>query len=210
MKRSLTLASATAGALLLTPMTALAHDDTPDTDLEPDLILYAEEESFTAISATGEELDEEEDEFDPQVGDKFYVVDALHSTEERDDWVGRNYIDCTVAEVEGSFPSEEEFEELEPGDDIPEFRLAQLCSGTVTLYGQGDLTWQGLETFTDEDLEAELSDPDFDPTAEPFITVAITGGTWDFIGASGQVSVFDEMNPDEDGPGWSRYEVVLL
>lgn len=199
------VAGLTATAMLLTPAGALAHDDHGD-ESEP-LVLYSEEESFSAVTAAGEVVDLETEEEDslPELGDQFFLVDALHSTPERNDWVGRNNVSCTFTELAGEFPSEEEFEE---GGEVDFFRITQSCEGVVTLYGQGTLTWAGLITFDDEDLEAELAE-DFDPYAEPFATVAITGGTRELIGASGQAEIFDEEAPDED-TSWGRYEVTLL
>lgn len=141
---------------------------------------------------------DEGDEVPPEVGDRFLLTDIIYEDAKRRDEIGRNYISCEVAEVEGEFPTEE------PEDlaDLPFFSVAVACSGVLDLEDQGQLTWAGLTSFSSEDLSEEDLD-------EPFIVVALTGGTQDLIGASGQVEIFDEEAPSEEDI-WTRYEVTLL
>jgi hypothetical protein len=161
-----------------------------------ELTLYATEDAATLITREGEVLEGEE-ESPPNVGDRFVATETVYADEDRTEEVGRNHIDCTVTEASGGFPEEPEAEE-EP----PSFTLSLLCSGVLTLADQGDLSWSGVTTFTEES-EGDL-----------IITVAITGGTGDLLGSSGEVAIFDESGDDEEaGEGddvLSRYEVTLL
>lgn len=187
----------------LTAMPAAAHTSHGDTDTDDTLTLYAVEEDAIYITRQGEVIvDEEAVPATPAQGDGFLSTDALYEDEERTELVGRNHIECTVTEVVGELPTEE----LEDPDDYEDFRTTTSCSGVVQLFGQGTLTWSGAATFSLDDLLEEIeSGYDFD---EPFITVAITGGTQELIGANGQVDVFDEEAPTEDEV-WTRYEVQL-
>jgi hypothetical protein len=167
-----------------------------------ELTLYAIEDVSTTITREGDVLTgDAAEEMAPEVGDRFIVTDTVYADAERTDEVGRNHIQCVVSEVDGELPETEPAE----GEKLPYFRVSILCSGVLDLFGQGTLSWSGVTTFTSEDFE-ELTEEE--RLTEPFIVVAITGGTFDFVGASGEVAIFDEESPVE-GEIWSRYEVTL-
>lgn len=164
--------------------TAGERDHKRDKHRAQELTLYATEASAVYVTATGEVFeDTAEPEAPPSPGDRFLVVDALFSDEERTKEVGRNLIECTLITAAGEV--EEEF-----AADI-------LCHGVVTLHGKGDLAWQ-----------AQFSAPEAFQE-QPFVTVAITGGTGAFDRAGGAVEIFDE-SPEEGSETLSRYEVSLL
>lgn len=142
------------------------------------LTLYATESTSVALSPEGEELGDDEV---PTAGARIVVVDTLYSDEDREDEVGRNDVACTFTEV---------------ADDEKSANL--LCEGVVTLDDEGTLAWSGAASF---DFAEEPSED------EPFIVVAITGGTEDFVDAGGQVEIFDDGSTDEEN--LSRYEVDL-
>jgi hypothetical protein len=119
------------------------------------------------------------DEELPTAGARFVGVDTLYSDEDREDEVGRNDFVCTITEVSD-----------EPTVDV-------VCSGVVRLDDSGSLAWSGATTFSEEEMSSD----------EPFIIVAITGGTEDFTGADGQVKIFDDGSTDDET--LSRYEVDL-
>ncbi|MFA9444930.1 hypothetical protein [Egicoccus sp. AB-alg6-2] len=152
------------------------------------LVLHATETSATYITADGrvftDEDEEEVDDLMPSAGDRFLLVDTLYSDEARTALVGRNDIECTVTAFSGT--SEEDFSQN------------LLCHGVVTVDGAGTLAWQGAVQFS--------SMTEFDP-AMPFATVAITGGTGQYLGASGQAKLFDTSTDDDES--LTRYEVKL-
>lgn len=148
-----------------------------------ELTLYATETSFTFVTVAGEVFTDEEPEIAPGPGDRFLAVDTLFADAERTEEVGRNLIECTLITAAG------ETEE--------EFTADVLCHGVVSLTDQGDLAWQGQFRIPESFL------------SEPFITVAITGGTGAFTRAGGSVAIFDE-SPEDDSETLSRYEVSLL
>jgi hypothetical protein len=210
MRRTLAALITTLMALAIVATPAAAHTDAapvaPDLDVT-ELTLYAIEDASTAITAEGKVLtDEEVEERPPSVGDRFIATENVYSDEERTDLIGRNHITCDVTEAEGEFPAEED---IVPGEELPFFRFSLLCSGALDLFGQGVLTWSGLTTFSSEDIEELIELGEDALLDEPFIVVAITGGTFDFIGASGEVAIFEEESPVED-EFWTRYEVTLL
>lgn len=160
------------------------------------LTFYSEEVSSVTVTRTGEVFEgEEQEEFQPAAGDRFIIVEKLYSDEARDDEVGRNDIACTVTESSGEFPEGEPA----PGDEF-DFLLRFVCEGVIYLDDDGTLTWQGAAEFSDETFEAE---------DEPFITVAITGGTEKFVRAGGQVEISDVSADEEDAAVLSRYDVEL-
>jgi hypothetical protein len=167
-----------------------------------ELTLYTIEDVSTTITREGDVLtDDAAEEMAPEVGDRFIATDTVYADAERTDEVGRNHIQCVVSEVAGELPETEPTE----GEELPYFRLSILCSGVLDLFGQGTLSWSGVTTFTSEDFE-ELTEEEM--LDKPFIVVAITGGTFDFVGASGEVAIFEEESPVEDET-WNRYEVAL-
>lgn len=142
-----------------------------------ELTLYAAESSATLLTPQGEEANEE---VLPEAGARIIVVDTLYSDEDRTDEVGRNDLACTVTEV------------------TDEESVHVLCHGVVRLDDKGSLAWQAAVTF--EATEEESGD-------EPFIAVAVTGGTEDFAEAKGQVEIFDDGSTEEES--LTRYEVDL-
>lgn len=178
MRRALAVGSAVA-LVVLSGGSAAAdnHDKGGDGGSGGELTLYATESSVTLLTPQGEEAGEEDL---PEAGARFIVVDTLYSDEDRKDEVGRNDLVCTVTEV------------------TDETSIDVLCSGVVRLDDKGSLAWQGAVTF--EATEEESDD-------EPFIVVAITGGTEDFAEAKGQVEIFDDGSTEEES--LSRYEVEL-
>jgi len=194
------LTAFTALALVATPAATLAHGD--DDKVK---ILYAAESAVTYITREGEVLDEAEAETDnPEVGDRFLATDTVYKDADRTHEIGRNYIQCTFIDIVGEIP----MEFPEEVADIPEFAVALMCSGVLELDEHGTMSWSGLTDFTSDDAIAELEGT-LDPAAEPFIVVAINGGTFEFVGASGEVAIFDEEAPSDDET-WTRYEVALL
>jgi hypothetical protein len=180
---------------LLAPAATAGHDDDEKGKKKgggaTELTLYANEDAATFITREGEvfEGDAEEDdgeEFAPNVGDRFVATETVYADDDRTEAVGRNHIHCTISESSGEPEPEEE----------PAFAVSFLCTGVLALDDHGDLSWSGVTTFTDED------DDDL------IITVAITGGTGDLLGSSGEVAIFDESSEDDDS--LSRYEVTLL
>lgn len=120
----------------------------------------------------------------PEAGDSLTFTATIYEDEDRDDEVGRNDGVCTVTEVEGDA-------------DKPD-SLTFVCYGTLQIDDKGSLSWSGSATMEDES-------PDSD---EPFITLAITGGTGDYKDAGGYVEVFDESDDGDEGD--QRYEAKLL
>jgi hypothetical protein len=160
-----------------------------------DLTLYASEDVSTAITREGEVVEGDAEEFAPDVGDRFIVTDTVYADEDRSEEVGRNHITCTVTEAAGEFPEGEP----DPEQELSPFTLSLMCSGVLALTGQGELSWSGVTTFTEAEAEAD--------EGGPFITVAITGGTDDLLGSSGEVDIFTDEGEDDT---LSRYEVTLL
>lgn len=150
------------------------------------LVLYATETASTYITADGTvhtEAEAEAEMVPPTAGDRFVFVDTIYADTERTEEVGRNDIVCTVTEFSGT--SEADFEQH------------MTCDGVVTL-DDGTLAWQAAVHVAATD--------EFDPEA-PFATVAITGGTGDYRGASGQASLFDES--ESEAESLTRYEIHL-
>lgn len=162
-----------------------------------ELTLYASEDASTFITREGQVIVDEEF-FAPNVGDRIVVTETVYDDADRTNDVGRNHLECTITEVVGELPEEEPAE----GEEIPFFRVSFVCTGVLDMFGQGTLSWTGLAAFSSEDIDVE-------PGTQPFATVAITGGTEAFLGAAGQVAIFDELSEDEDEV-LSRYEVTLL
>lgn len=151
-----------------------------------ELTLYGTEIANTYITATGEVVDGDGDgEILPTAGDRFLLVDELYADEERTEAVGHNDIECTVTWFTGT--SEEDFEQH------------LLCQGVVTIHDSGTLAWQAAMEFQ--------AGAEFDPEA-PFATVAITGGTGDFLAAAGMAGIFDTGAGETETT--SRYEVTLV
>lgn len=165
-----------------------------------DLTLYAIEDAFVFVTREGDVFEDEEaeEEFAPDMGDRFIVTETVYNDEERTDEAGQNHIECVVTEAVGEFPETEP----EEGDELPFFEVSFVCSGVLELHDQGTLSWSGVTGFSSEDGFEEMSD-------EPFIELAITGGTDDFIGASGQATIFEEAGESEEEV-LSRYEIELL
>jgi hypothetical protein len=210
MRRTLAALITTLMALAIVATPAAAHTDAapvaPDLDVT-ELTLYAIEDTFTVITADGTVLtDEEAADRPPSLGDRFVSIDNVYSDEERTELIGRNHFGCEVTEAEGELPDEED---IVPGEELPFFRVSTLCSGALDLFGQGVVSWDGLATFSSEDLEELIELGEDALLDEPIIVVAITGGTFEFIGASGEVAIFGEESPVED-EFWFRYEVTLL
>jgi hypothetical protein len=212
MNRTLTrIGVMTSAALLVAAAPAAAHTPDPDPDTTVTFTLYGVGGEETLITAEGDVfVDEEGLEVEPSVGDRFVTTDELYEDAERTELVGRNHIDCTITEVVGELPTDEQFENIEDLDldELEYFRLSFTCSGVVEVFGQGTLTWGGVVSFSLDDLIEEIEFGEELPEA-PFITVAITGGTDELIGATGQAELFDEEAPTEDEI-WTRYEVTLL
>lgn len=150
------------------------------------LTLYSRETSFTYVTATGEVFTdgtEPSEEVPPGPGDRLLVVDTLYSDPDRTEEVGRNLIECTFVSATGETPEE--------------LVADALCHGVVTLHDQGDIAWQ-----------AQFRAPEaFE--ADPFVTVALTGGTGKFERAGGSAEIFDE-SPEDGEESLSRYEIRLL
>lgn len=195
--------------LLGVPAHANVDDEHSKRDDEQTLTFFAKEAAFTFITAEGEvftdeEADvatdgEEEEGFAPQPGDRFVGVDTVFADEALTEEVGRNDFECSVTDAHGDFPeddngdvSKESSGESEDGEE-PDFFASLNCSGVVTLDEQGSLAWQGATTFPPAEEEG------------PFITVAITGGTGEFLGASGEAAI-----SEVDDEGRTRYDVTLL
>lgn len=163
----------------------VSRDDRDDDDSDS-FTLWATETYFALVSPDGTVTEDfEEEEFDPQVGTRFFSIDTLYSDADRTDEVGTNRIECVVTRAGGE-TEEDFFADL-------------LCNGVVRLDDRGDISWQTAVSFT-----AETADTD-----DPFVVIALTGGTDEFIGASGQVDVFDESDDDVEET-LSRYEITLL
>lgn len=146
---------------------------------DDDLTLWARELRATDLAPDGTDVTDDEDRT-PEVGDRFMIVDELFADDDLTDEVGTNTIHCTVNDVVG-----------ESEDD---FAMRLLCHGVARLDGD-DLSWQALAVFSSDD------EPDED---DPFVTVAITGGTGDLDEAAGQIELFETDDPDV-----VRYEVDL-
>lgn len=153
------------------------------------VVLHATETASTYVTADGTVVDEDDidEQTPPSAGDRFLLVDTLYADEARTQRAGRNDIECTVTEFSGT--TEEDFEQH------------MLCQGVVTLDGAGTLAWQAALHFS------AMAEDEFDPEA-PFATVAITGGTGDYVGASGQATLFD-TSPEGSEESLTRYEVQL-
>lgn len=193
MRKSFALLVAALLALAVLATGAAAHDDGGKQARGTSLTLHAVEDDFVAISREGGVLPE--DEFAPQVGDRLVLTETVFADEARTEQVGRNHIECTFTEAEGEIP-----EEPPAGGDPPAFAVSFVCAGVLDLFGQGTLSWSGVTGFSSQDEPG----PD-----EPFIVLAVTGGTSDLIGASGEVQVFEVAGAAEDEV-LSRYEVTLL
>lgn len=115
----------------------------------------------------------------PDAGARILLVDTLYRDGERTDEVGRNDLVCTVTEA------------------TEEDALQALCFGVVRLDDQGSLAWSAAVQLG---AQAESAD-------EPFMVVAVTGGTQEFTGADGQVELFEDGSTDEGAK--VRYEVDL-
>ena len=196
MRRSLVLVLATLMALaVLAP--AAGSDDRRGREHDKSFTLYATEYSNITITREGE-VSENEEEFAPDLGDRFVVLETVYDDAERTDEVGRNHIECTITHVAGEFPEAEPAEGVEP----PFFEVEFVCSGVLDLQDRGTLSWSGVTGFSSDDFTEESSE-------EPFIVLAITGGTGDLVGASGEVTIFDDPTGSEEET-LSRYEVSLL
>jgi hypothetical protein len=183
-------------ALALLAPTAMAENDKKDGKT---VDLYAIEDTSTLITREGEVYSgDDEPDFDPDVGDRFVVLESVYYDAERTDEAGRNHIECTISESVGEFP------EMEPaeGEPWPSFAVSFVCSGVLDLHEHGTMSWSGVTGFTSED-EFEEGQPE-----SPFIVLAVTGGTGGLIGASGEVVVYEEDTGSDDI--LSRYEVHLL
>lgn len=204
MRRWLVPLMAALVALALLNPAALAGAENDDEPASPNsgdeqLTLYAVEDAmFVTITREGEVFEDDED-FTPDVGDRFIGTETLYSDEGRTDEVGRNHIGCQVTEAFGVFP-EDEFAE---GEELDTFGVSFVCSGVLDLHDRGTLSWSGVTGFSSEDFMEEPSED------VPFITVAITGGTDGMIGSSGEATIFEEVGEAEDEI-LSRYEITLL
>lgn len=164
--------------------TAGERDHKRDKPRAKELTLHSRETSSMFVTASGEVFEGPgEPEVAPGPGDRFLVVDTLFRDPERTEEVGRNLIECTFITALG------ETEE--------EFTADVLCHGVVTLDDQGDLAWQAQFRAPEAFLE------------DPFVTVAITGGTGAFERAGGSAQIFDE-SPEDQSESLARYEVRLL
>lgn len=164
---------------------AVAQQDSERDDGSASFTLWATETYAVSVAPDGTVAEEPQEEFEPPVGTRFLAIDTLYADEERTEEVGSNRIACEVVRIEAE-PEEEAFVDL-------------LCQGVVTLDGQGDLPWQASVSFSDAEADAE----------EPFVVVALTGGTGQFIAAGGEVAVFDETTEEAEA-ALSRYEVTLV
>jgi hypothetical protein len=117
----------------------------------------------------------------PVVGTRFLTTEVLYSDAARTVEVGSQRIECVKVR---------EYEDAPFAGDL-------LCHGVLILDGRGHLAWQGPLTFS----------PDGgDPTA-PVFTMAVTGGTGDFLAAGGEILGFDESTDEES---LTRYELTVV
>jgi hypothetical protein len=117
----------------------------------------------------------------PVVGTRFLTSEIMYADAARTDEVGSQRIECVKVR---------EYEDASFAGDL-------LCHGVLILDGRGYLAWQGPLTFS----------PDGgDPTA-PVFTMAVTGGTGDFLAAGGEIRGFDESTEDES---LTRYELAVV
>lgn len=172
-------------AMLIAAGPAVAHQDSEGDDGSDSFTLWAAETYAVLVAPDGTVEEEPQEEFEPTVGTRFLSIDTLYADEERTEEVGSNRIACEVVRIEGE-SEEDAFVDL-------------LCQGVVTLDGQGDLPWQASVSFSAAEVDAE----------EPFVVVALTGGTGEFVAAGGEVAVFDETTEEAEA-ALSRYEVTLV